>query len=73
MGLAPILVELIFDIVKELNQRGITILLVEQNALMALSIAHRGYVLQTGEIIVGDTAGNLRNNTAVQEAYLGIS
>ncbi len=73
MGLAPILVELIFDIVKELNERGITILLVEQNALMALSIAHRGYVLQTGEITVGDTAINLRNNTAVQEAYLGIS
>jgi branched-chain amino acid transport system ATP-binding protein len=73
MGLAPILVELIFDIIKELNDRGTTILLVEQNALMALSIAHRGYVLQTGEITVTDTAANLRDNAEVQKAYLGIS
>ncbi|MFH1153660.1 MAG: ABC transporter ATP-binding protein [Pseudomonadota bacterium] len=73
MGLAPILVELIFDTIKSLNQRGTTILLVEQNALMALSIAHRGYVLQTGEITVTDTAANLRNNSEVQKAYLGIS
>ncbi len=73
MGLAPILVELIFDIIKELNQRGTTILLVEQNALMALSIAHRGYVLQTGEITVSDTAANLRDNEEVQKAYLGVS
>jgi branched-chain amino acid transport system ATP-binding protein len=74
MGLAPILVELIFDIIKELNdKRGTTILLVEQNALMALSIAHRGYVMQTGEITVSDTAANLRDNEEVQKAYLGVS
>jgi len=73
MGLAPILVELIFDIIKELNERGTTILLVEQNALMALSIAHRGYVIQTGEITVTDSAANLRGNKEVQKAYLGIS
>jgi len=72
MGLAPILVELIFDIIKELNEQGTTILLVEQNALMALSIAHRGYVLQTGEITYSDTAENLREAKAVQEAYLGM-
>jgi len=72
MGLAPILVELIFDIIKELNAQGTTILLVEQNALMALSIAHRGYVLQTGEIITSDTAEKLRDNPEVQEAYLGM-
>lgn len=72
MGLAPILVELIFDIIKELNKKGTTILLVEQNALMALSIAHRGYVLQTGEITVSDSAANLRSNPEVQKAYLGI-
>lgn len=74
MGLAPILVELIFDIIKELNAtRGTTILLVEQNALMALSIAHRGYVLQTGEITVTDSAANLRGNKEVQKAYLGMA
>ena len=73
MGLAPVLVELIFDIIKTLNEQGTTILLVEQNALMALSIAHRGYVLQTGGIVVSDTAANLRQNEAVQKAYLGVS
>jgi branched-chain amino acid transport system ATP-binding protein len=73
MGLAPILVELIFDIIKELNERGTTILLVEQNALMALSIANRGYVLQTGEITVTDSAANLKDDEAVQKAYLGMS
>lgn len=73
MGLAPILVELIFDIIKALNDRGMTILLVEQNALMALSIAHRGYVLQTGEITVSDSAANLRGNKEVQKAYLGMT
>jgi branched-chain amino acid transport system ATP-binding protein len=72
MGLAPLLVELIFDIIKKLNQEGTTILLVEQNALMALSIANRGYVLQTGEIILSDTAENLRNNEMVQKSYLGV-
>jgi branched-chain amino acid transport system ATP-binding protein len=72
MGLAPILVELIFDIIKKLNEEGATILLVEQNALMALSIAHRGYVLQTGEIILSDSAKNLKNNEMVQKSYLGV-
>lgn len=72
MGLAPILVELIFDIIKELNKQGTTILLVEQNALMALSIANRGYVLQTGEIITSDSAAKLKDNPEVQEAYLGM-
>ena len=72
MGLAPVLVELIFEIIKTLNQRGTTILLVEQNALMALSVANRGYVLQTGEIVIADTAENLKKNPTVQKAYLGI-
>ena len=72
MGLAPILVELIFDIIKKLNEEGTTILLVEQNALMALSIAHRGYVLQTGEIILSDSAKNLKNDEMVQKSYLGV-
>ncbi|MCX7754188.1 MAG: ABC transporter ATP-binding protein [Anaerolineales bacterium] len=72
MGLAPRLVELIFDIIKQMNQEGTTILLVEQNALMALSIAHRGYVLQTGQIVLSDTAANLKANPMVQHAYLGI-
>lgn len=73
MGLAPVLVELIFDIIKILNDKGTTILLVEQNALMALSIAHRGYVLQNGEIVLSDTAANLRSDASVQKAYLGMS
>jgi len=72
MGLAPLLVELIFDIIKQLNNEGTTILLVEQNALMALSIAHRGYVLQTGEIILSNTAEKLKNDEMVQKAYLGV-
>jgi branched-chain amino acid transport system ATP-binding protein len=72
MGLAPLLVELIFDIIKALNEKGTTILLVEQNALMALSIAHRGYVIQNGELVVSDTAANLKRNEMVQKAYLGI-
>ncbi|MBI5963934.1 MAG: ABC transporter ATP-binding protein [Chloroflexi bacterium] len=72
MGLAPLLVELIFDIIKKLNEEGTTILLVEQNALMALSIAHRGYVLQTGEIILSDSAQNLKNDEMVQKSYLGV-
>jgi len=72
MGLAPILVELIFDIIKQLNEEGTTILLVEQNALMALSIANRGYVLQTGEIILSDSAKNLKNDEMVQKSYLGV-
>ena len=72
MGLAPVLVELIFDIVKKLNEDGTTILLVEQNALMALSIAHRGYVLQTGEIALTNTAEKLKKDEMVQKSYLGI-
>jgi branched-chain amino acid transport system ATP-binding protein len=72
MGLAPVLVELIFDTIKKLNEDGTTILLVEQNALMALSIAHRGYVLQTGEIALTDTAAKLKKNEMVQKSYLGI-
>lgn len=72
MGLAPVLVEQIFSIIKDINATGTTILLVEQNALMALSIAHRGYVLQTGEIVLQDTASNLQSNEMVQKAYLGI-
>jgi branched-chain amino acid transport system ATP-binding protein len=72
MGLAPILVEGIFDTIKEINKEGTTILLVEQNALMALQVASRGYVLQTGEIVLHDTAENLQKNEMVQQAYLGI-
>src|ERR671932_2493539 len=72
MGLAPILVETIFNTVVEINRLGTTVLLVEQNALMALSIAHRGYVLETGTIVLSDTATNLQQNEQVQKAYLGI-
>ena len=72
MGLAPVLVELIFDTIKKLNEDGTTILLVEQNALMALSIAHRGYVLQTGEIALTNTAEKLKKDEMVQKSYLGI-
>jgi branched-chain amino acid transport system ATP-binding protein len=71
MGLAPILVQSIFSIIQSINQRGTTILLVEQNALMALSIASRGYVLQSGQIVLSDTASNLKENEMVQKAYLG--
>jgi len=71
MGLAPILVEQIFDIIKELHRSGCTILLVEQNAQMALSIATRAYVLETGNITMSGLAGELLHNDAVQKAYLG--
>jgi branched-chain amino acid transport system ATP-binding protein len=71
MGLAPILVEQVFNIIKEINELGTNIFVVEQNANMALSIAHRGYVLQTGEIVLADTAQNLLNNPQMREAYLG--
>ena len=73
MGLAPLLVQQIFDIVKELNDAGTTILLVEQNARMALSIAHRGYVLETGRVVMADTAAKLLHNDDVKKAYLGAS
>jgi branched-chain amino acid transport system ATP-binding protein len=72
MGLAPVLVEQIFSIVKDINAQGTTILLVEQNALMALQIANRGYVLQTGQIVLADTAQALSENEMVQKAYLGV-
>lgn len=72
MGLAPVLVDLIFETIKKLNEQGTTILLVEQNALMALSIAHRGYVLQTGSIALTDDAAKLKQNEMVQKTYLGI-
>ena len=73
MGLAPLVIRQIFEIIKQINaENRTTILLVEQNALMALSIAHRGYVLQTGQIVVSDTAANLKQNTMVQKAYLGM-
>ena len=72
MGLAPILVESTFETIKAINDEGTTILLVEQNATMALSVADRGYVLQTGEIVLSDSAENLRQNEMVQKAYLGI-
>ena len=71
MGLAPILVEQIFDIVRELNQHGTTILLVEQNANMALSVARRGYVLETGKIVATGTGAELLEDEAVKKAYLG--
>ena len=72
MGLSPILVELIFEIIQTINKEGMTILLVEQNALMALSIANRGYVIQTGEIVISDSAEKLKANEMVRKSYLGI-
>lgn len=72
MGLAPVLVELIFETIRKINEEGTTILLVEQNALMALSIANRGYVLQTGEIVLHDKAEKLQKNEMIQKAYLGM-
>ncbi len=71
MGLAPILVEQIFDIIKRLHQAGTTILLVEQNARMALSVADRGYVLETGKIVATGTGDELLHDEAVKKAYLG--
>ena len=72
MGLAPVLVDAVFDAIVEINKEGTTILLVEQNALMALSIANRGYVLQTGQIVLHDDAAALKQNEMVQKAYLGM-
>lgn len=71
MGLAPVLVEQIFDTITDINRQGMTILLVEQNAAMALSIAHRGYVLETGSIALTGTAAQLSDNADVRRAYLG--
>ena len=73
MGLAPVLVEAIFEIIKRINAEGKTVLLVEQNALMALEVASRGYVLQTGEIVLHDDAKVLMKNDMVRKAYLGES
>jgi branched-chain amino acid transport system ATP-binding protein len=72
MGLAPVLVDSIFDTIQELHRAGTTILLVEQNARVALQVADRGYVLQSGEIVLSDSAAALRQNAMVQKAYLGI-
>ncbi len=71
MGLAPVLVDSVFDTIRQLNEEGTTILLVEQNARMALQVADRGYVLQTGEIVLNDSAENLRRNEMVRKSYLG--
>jgi branched-chain amino acid transport system ATP-binding protein len=71
MGLAPILVEAIFGVIKDINNQGTTVLVVEQNALMAFAIANRGYVLQTGQIVLEGSADNLRRNEMVRKAYLG--
>jgi branched-chain amino acid transport system ATP-binding protein len=71
LGLAPILVAQVFETIKEINAQGTTVLLVEQNALQALAIAHRGYVLQTGEVVLSGKADDLRQNEIVRKAYLG--
>jgi branched-chain amino acid transport system ATP-binding protein len=71
MGLAPVLVQRIFDLIQQINRQGATILMVEQNANMALSIAQRGYVLQTGRLALADTAANLLQNEMMRKAYLG--
>lgn len=71
MGLSPILVETIFNIIRDLNKEGSTILLVEQNALQALQVAHRGYVIETGSIVLEDTGANLLQSEQVRKAYLG--
>ncbi len=71
LGLSPILVQQIFSIIQEINARGTTILLVEQNALQALTIAHRGYVLQTGSVVLSGSASEMRENEMVRKAYLG--
>ena len=71
MGLMPIMVNTCFDVIKQLNDQGITILVVEQNANKALKVADRGYVLETGNIIISDTAENMRSDDTVKKAYLG--
>ena len=72
MGLAPRLVEQSFEIIQEINERGMSVFMVEQNANMALSIAHRGYVLQTGRVVLADTAEGLLANEDLKQAYLGV-
>jgi branched-chain amino acid transport system ATP-binding protein len=71
MGLSPIFVEQVFDIIQAINRQGTTIFMVEQNANMALSIAHRAYVLQTGQVVLSGTAEELRRTPMIREAYLG--
>jgi branched-chain amino acid transport system ATP-binding protein len=71
MGLAPVLVDSIFDTIRQLHSEGTTILLVEQNARMALQVASRGYVIQTGVMLLSDTAENLRKNEMVRKSYMG--
>ena len=71
MGLAPMIVARIFDIIREINQQGTTVLLVEQNAAQALRLATRGYVLETGEVVMSDDASALLANDRIREAYLG--
>lgn len=71
MGLAPVLVEQNFEIIQQINEQGISVLVVEQNAAMALTVAHRGYVLQTGRIVLSDKCENLLNNEEMRKAYLG--
>jgi branched-chain amino acid transport system ATP-binding protein len=71
MGLSPIMVETVFETIVRIRKEGVTVFLVEQNASMALSLADRGYVLQTGKIVLSDTAANLLNNDLVRQAYLG--
>ena len=71
MGLAPLMVEKIFDTIRNISAQGVSILLIEQNAKLALEIAHRGYVLESGNITLADSAANLLGSSAVQRAYLG--
>ena len=71
MGLSPILVDTIFQIIRDINRQGTTILLVEQNARMALRVAHRGYVIQTGRIVLQDAAAELLRSDVVRRSYLG--
>ena len=72
LGLAPIIVDSIFDIILDLNKNGMTILLVEQNVMVSLEIAHRGYVIETGENVIGGTSDILRENKDIKKAYMGI-
>ena len=71
MGLSPVFVEQVFDIIQEINRQGTTIFMVEQNANMALQVAHRAYVLQTGQVVLSGDAAELRQNPMIREAYLG--
>jgi branched-chain amino acid transport system ATP-binding protein len=71
MGLSPLYVEQVFQIIQEINRQGTTIFMVEQNANMALSVAHRAYVLQTGQVVLSGTAAEMRQNDVIKQAYLG--